>query len=346
MAEKRVTSQDVADLAGVSRTTVSFVLNNDSRFSIRPETQEKVREAALSLGYVPNASARALASNQAKAVGLVMTRDIQYIGSDLFLPQIIGGLLDSFKLYGLSLLIEWVEPGQQLETYHKLTRAKHIDGMILTVSRDDDSGLKVLEDSDVPAVLMGTVPGCKLHSVDIDNVLSARKAVEHLLSLGHRRIACITDARLPYSSASQRLEGYKQALQAAGIEPDDCLIRYGDFDSESGYMAMASLLIKKLDFTATFAGSDNVAFGAMEAAREAGLSIPRDMAFVGHDDIPLARFAQPPLTTIHVPADEIARKSCQMLLQLMNDEAPEHNHILIETELVSRSSTQAAGRSL
>ena len=340
MAERRITSQDVADLAGVSRTTVSFVLNNDTRFSIRPETKLKVHEAAAKLGYVPNASARALASNQAKAIGLIMTRDTRYISSDVFLPQLIGGLLDSVKLFGISLLIEWVEPGQQLQTYHKLTGAKHIDGMILTISRYDDTGLKVLENADIPVVLMGTVPHCKLHSVDIDNAASARKAVDHLLKLGHQQIACITDAPLPYSSAAQRLNGYQQALQSAGIGFDETLMRYGDFDAESGYKAMQSLLKKKTEFSAVFAASDNISFGAMEAAREAGLDIPDDVSFVGHDDIPLARFAHPPLTTIRVPAAEIARQSCQLLLELLIDNHSPKRNILLETELIIRNSTK------
>jgi DNA-binding LacI/PurR family transcriptional regulator len=340
LAERRVTSQDVADLAGVSRTTVSFVLNNDTRFSIRPETQLKVHDAAAKLGYVPNASARALASNQAKAIGLIMTRDTRYISSDVFLPQIIGGLLDSVKLFGISLLIEWVEPGQQLQTYHKLTGAKHIDGMILTISRDDDIGLNMLEKADIPVVLMGTVPNCQLPSVDIDNTASARKAVDHLLKLGHQQIACITDAQLPYSSAFQRLSGYKQALACAGISFDESLIRYGDFDAESGDKAMQSLLQKKAEFSAVFAGSDNISFGAMEAAREAGLDIPGDLSFVGHDDIPLARFAQPPLTTIRVPAAEIARQSCQLLLELLADNLAPRENIWLETELIIRRSTK------
>jgi len=340
LAERRITSQDVADLAGVSRTTVSFVLNNDTRFSIRPETQQKVHEAASKLGYVPNASARALASNQAKAIGLIMTRDTRYISSDVFLPELIGGLLDSVKLFGFSLLIEWVEPGQQLQTYHKLIRAKHIDGMILTISRYDDTGLRVLEESDIPVVLMGTVPQCKLHSVDVDNAASARKAVEHLVQLGHQQIACITDAPLPYSSATQRLSGYQQALQSAGISFDETLVRYGDFDAESGYKAMQSLLEHKLEFSAVFAASDNISFGAMAAAREAGLEIPGDLSIVGHDDIPLARFAHPPLTTVRMPAAEIARQSCQLLLDLLIDNQTPKRNILLETELVIRNSTK------
>jgi DNA-binding LacI/PurR family transcriptional regulator len=212
--------------------------------------------------------------------------------------------------------------------------------MILTISRDDDIGLNILEKADLPVVLMGTVPNCQLPSVDIDNTASARKAVDHLLKLGHQQIACITDAQPPYSSASQRLSGYKQALASAGISFDESLVRYGDFDAESGYKAMQSLLKQKAEFSAVFAGSDNISFGAMEAAREAGLDIPGDLSFVGHDDIPLARFAQPPLTTIHVPAAEIARQSCQLLLELLADNLAPRQNICLETELIIRKSTK------
>ena len=142
--DKRITSQDVADLAGVSRTTVSFVLNDVQRFSISAETRERVKQAAQELGYVPNASAQRLASNQAKAIGLIMTRDPSYIVSDTFLPQILGGLLDVVKSYQLSLMTEWVEPGQQMRTYLELTRSKHIDGMILMTPRYDDPGLQAI----------------------------------------------------------------------------------------------------------------------------------------------------------------------------------------------------------
>jgi len=166
---KRVTSFDVAELAGVSRSTVSFVFSEDKQSRIRPETRQKVREAAEKLGYYPNASARALASNQSNTIGLIMTRSPRYIASDNFLPQIIGGLLDIVKQEQLGLLIEWVEPGQQIQTYLQLTRAKHIDGMIILTPRFDDPGLTALEQIDIPCVLMGQIPGCNLPYVDIDN---------------------------------------------------------------------------------------------------------------------------------------------------------------------------------
>lgn len=343
---RRVTSQDVADLAGVSRTTVSFVLNDVKRFSIRPETATRVKEAARTLGYVPNASARALASNRAKAIGLIMTRNPQYIASDPFLPQILGGLMDVVKQNQLGLLVEWVEPGQQLRTYMELTRARHIDGMILMTPRSDDIGLKALEEAETPAILMGYLPELNMFSVDVDNYHSAKMAVEHLLNLGHKRIACITNAASPYSSASQRLDGYKEALADAGLVFNPDLVRFADFDCHSGFDQMKSLLEAKADFTAVFVASDNVAIGAMSAIREAGLDIPGDLSIVGFDDIPMASYVTPALTTVHMPAREIAQQSCYLLMRLMQGDIPESRSITLSTRLVIRNSTGKLGRRL
>lgn len=337
--EKRVTSQDVANLAGVSRTTVSFVLNDVKTHNITPETRTKVKEAAKALGYIPNASAQALASRRAKAIGLVMTRSPHYIASDTFLPQIIGGLLDIVKEQRLGLLIEWVEPGHQVQTYRQLVHAKHIDGMILLTPRMDDEGLRELEDFDIPIVLMGSIPGTNLHSVDIDNRAAARIAVEHLIQLGHSQIACILNAPLPYSSAQERLLGYQDALRDANLAIDESLIREADFDPQSGYAQMTSLLKGGTSFSAAFIASDNVAVGALSAIREAGLQIPQDLSIVGFDDIPWAKFANPPLTTVHTPAQELVQQACYLLMDLMKGKAGDEKLVRIDSQLVIRKST-------
>ncbi len=343
--EKRVTSQDVAKLAGVSRTTVSFVFNDEKQFSISAKTRQKVLEAAKELGYYPNASARALASNQAKAIGLIMTRDPRYISADTFLPQIIGGLLDVVKQNRLGLLIECVKPGEQLKTYLELTRSRHIDGMILLTPRFDDSGLKALEKLEIPTVLMGKVPGVELYSVDIDNCAAAHMAVNHLIEQGHTRIACISNASANYSSAAQRVWGYRQALLDANLDLDKDLICWADFDAASGYSAMQSLLQSRKDFSAVFVASDIVALGALSAIHDAGLQVPGDISVVGFDDIPEAAYFYPGLTSVHVPANEIALKSCQFLIRLMKGETPENRSINIPTQLIPRGSTREIERS-
>ena len=338
MKNKRVTSQDVADLAGVSRTTVSLVLNDVEGIHISPETRQKVRDAADKLGYIPNATARALATRQARAIGLVMTRSPHHIASDTFLPQILGGLLDTVKQHKLRLLIESVDAEHQDRVYLELARAKHIDGMILLTPRIDDAGLKKLEEVEIPSVLMGKLTDSSLFSVDVNNRLAARKATQYLIELGHTKIACISNARPSYSAAPDRVLGYKDALIAAGISPDSDLIQYGDFDPQSGFASMQALLASEKKFTAVFVASDNVAMGAKSALRQAGLRIPDDISIVGFDDIPWAKYSDPPLTTVRLPAQELASEACLMLLDLMQGLEPEMQHLVLDTELVVRKS--------
>ena len=340
MTKKRVTSQDVANLAGVSRTTVSFVLNDVKGFNISAETRKKVISAAENLNYVPDATAQALASRRAKAIGLVMTRSPHHIATDAFLPQIIGGLMEVIKDNKLRLLIEYVEVEHQDRAYLELARAKHIDGMILLTPRLDDAGLKKLEQVDIPTVLMGHLEGADFYSVDVDNQLAAQQGVQHLLELGHTQIACITNAPSSYAASPDRVAGYKNALLAAGITPDDSLIRYADFDPQSGYTQTKSLLESGHKFTAIFVASDNVAMGVKAALREAGLRIPEDISLVGFDDIPWAQYADPPLTTVHLQAQEMARRACLMLMDLLQGIEPKVKQQIIETHLVVRKSSR------
>jgi len=335
---KRVTSQDVANLAGVSRTTVSMVLNEVKGVSISSETRQRVRDAAKNLGYVPNATAQALATRRAKAIGLVMTRSPHHIASDTFLPQILGGLLDVIRQHNFRLLIESVEEEHQDRVYLELAQAKHIDGMILLTPRIDDKGLKKLEEVGVPTVLMGQLNGSNLYSVDVDNRLAANKATQYLIDLGHTRIACIANAHSLYSAAPDRVLGYKDALLSAGIPPDDKLIKHADFNPQSGFDCMRSLLSSKEEFSAVFVASDNVAMGAKSALREANLRIPDDISIIGFDDIPWAPYSDPPLTTVRLPAQELASEACLLLLDLVKGSAPENRNVVLDTELVIRQS--------
>ena len=338
---KRITSQDVANLAGVSRTTVSFVLNNVEGFQISPETRQKVLEAAAQLGYVPDSAAQTLASRRTRAIGLMMTRSPHHIASDSFLPQIISGLLKVTKTQNLRLMIEQVDPEHQSQAYLELARAKRIDGMILLTPRMDDQALLSLEKAEIPAVLMGHLENSNLYSVDVDNRAAAKQAVDYLISLGHRQIACITNAPATYTAAPERVQGYLDALTVAGISSNPELIRYADFDPESGYKRMKSLLEGGAPFTAVFVASDNVAIGAKSAIREAGLRVPDDISMMGFDDIPWSRYSDPPLSTVHLPAEALAQQACVMLLDLIQGQSPPVKHLNLETELILRKSCRA-----
>ncbi|UCH60939.1 MAG: LacI family DNA-binding transcriptional regulator [Anaerolineales bacterium] len=341
MNARRVTSQDVADAAGVSRTTVSLVLNKVQGAKIREETRQRVIAAARELGYVPDAAARALVSRRAQIIGLVLTRRPDQVTSDGFLTQLLDGLLGVIKQSGLRLLIEIVDPEHQKEAYLELIRAKHIDGVILSGPRYDDDALRTLEEEAFPVVLLGQLPDTNHYSVDINNRVASRIAVEHLLGLGHKEIACITNADLSYTAATERLIGYQEALEAAGLSLNDELVGYGDFSPESGYAAMMELLGRDVRFTAAFIASDEVALGAQAAIRECGLRVPDDIALVGFDDLPLSRYMDPPLTTISVPAVQLARQASTLLIKLLKGEKFYERHVVLKSPLHVRESCGA-----
>ncbi len=337
--KRRVTSQDVAERAGVSRTTVSFVLN-EVEVNIRPATRKRVLEAAAELGYVPNAAARALARRQTHTVALVLIRDSSHIASDAFLPSVMHGLISALRPAGFRLLLETVDNADEPDIYLNLVRARQIDGIVLSGPRSDDLQLTELIESGFPVVLLGQLPGTSACFVDVDNRQTARMAVEHLISQGHRRIACITNAPLMYTGATDRLFGYLDALAAHDLPKDEGLVRYGNFDLESGRTATESLLSELSDPpTAIFAASDVIAIGAISMVHELGLRIPEDVAIIGVDDVPMARYLTPPLTTARLPAHELGRQAGMMLLGCIRGKSSVNRQLLLKTELVLREST-------
>jgi DNA-binding LacI/PurR family transcriptional regulator len=345
LTAKRVTSQDVAERAGVSRTTVSLVLNNVEGVQISDETRKRVLEIARELDYVPEAAAQALARRRVQIVGLILTRSPHHIASDTFLTQILDGLIDVVHKHDMRLLIDILEPDSQKNSYLRMVRSKRIDGIILSGPRFNDEALEVLEKEGFPTVLMGHLPGTACTTIDVDNFSASRSAVGHLIGLGHSRVACITNSPLTFTAASERLKGYQQALEEAGISFDASLVRYGDFDPDSGYVQMQDLL-KNFSkdtppFSAVFVASDVVAYGAKAALREHGLSVPKDIALVGFDDVPFSRYTDPPLTTVRLPAYDLGWKSGDLLIRMIKGEKISKTRVLLETELVVRESCGA-----
>jgi LacI family transcriptional regulator len=335
---RRVTSQDVAKHAGVSRTTVSFVLNNIEGVQISAETRERVVKAAQDLGYVPDATAQSLASGRTKTIGLVLNRAPHHIATDVYITQILDVLVEEVRKVGMRLLLEIVEETHPIEAYLDLVDSKRIDGVLFSGPRTDDQALQTLLEKGFPTVLMGDLPNSDFFTVDIDNRAAAYQAAEYLVSLGHRRIGMITNAAAHYTASRERLEGYKTALAHHQINCPENLIRFGDFTPESGHQQMLSLLSEPERPTAVFVASDAVAMGALAAIHEHGLRVPTDISLVGFDDVPLAQYLDPPLTTIHLPAQSMARLACQMLMELIQGHTPEEKQILLNTDLIIRKS--------
>ncbi len=332
---RRPTSADVARLAGVSRTTVSFVLNDHPTAQISQATRERVLAAALELGYTPNASARTLAVGASLVLGLVLRQRPEQVAVDALLPETLRGLADAAREAGYRVLVEPLPPGDH--SYSTLLRAHHVDGLVVSGPRADDRALAELQADGFPLVLQGSLPDVPIPSVDVDNVSGARLAVEHLIAVGHRQIACVTNAPLAYTAAVERLEGYRSALEAAGIPYDEQLVTHADFDAASGHAAMDRLIRRGGAFSAVFAASDVVALGVIGAARAHRVSVPDRLAIVGFDDIPLAAHFDPPLTTVHLPAYELGFSVGRALIDRIAGR-PVPARSVLETQLVVRGS--------
>jgi DNA-binding LacI/PurR family transcriptional regulator len=335
---KRPTSADVATEAGVSRTTVSFVLNGRTDIKIPAGTRERVLDAAERLGYHPHAPARQLAGGRSHILALVLRQTPEQIAADAVLAETLRGLASAARAEGFRVMVEPLSPDGPDPSYAGLLRAQHADGLVISGPRVDDPQLRALVRDGFPVVLQGALPDLEVTSVDVDNVAGSRGAVDYLIGLGHRRIACITNAPLVYTAAQARLTGYREALQAAGMPVDERLIATGDFDAPSGHAAMRALL-DRTTFDAVFVGSDVVALGAIGALREAGIRVPHDCSVVGFDDIPLAAYFDPPLTTIRLPASELGQAVGRALLARIADPTAPPHRTLLPTELIVRAST-------
>jgi DNA-binding LacI/PurR family transcriptional regulator len=338
MPAMRVTMRQIAEAAGVSRTTVSFVLNCVPDISISAETRRRVLEAAQAMNYVPNAAARSLASQRAGAVALVLRQSPRQVFRDERLARVIQGIVAAVRDYGFHIIVEPLGSDSTV-SYGNLVRSHRAEGVLLSGLRFDDDQLLPLQESAIPVVLIGQVDNTTLPFVDVDNAAGALKAVKHLIEMGHRRIACITNAPLSYTASRDRLAGYRQALEQAGIVFDERLVRIGLFTEVSGAQAMENLLGSGQTLDAVFVASDEVALGALTAIQAAGLHVPDDLALVGFDDIPQSRYVDPPLTTIRLPAYDLGYQAGGMLTRLIETPQDGVGSLLLETELIVRQSS-------
>ncbi|MFI7676824.1 LacI family DNA-binding transcriptional regulator [Actinophytocola sp. NPDC049390] len=328
------TLDTVAAEAGVSRATVSRVINGSPRVS--PEVKVAVESAIAALGYVPNRAARSLAMRRTDSIALVMREPDATVLNDPYLGNIIIATSQTLIGTGVQLVLVNAQNTAEHAQLADYVRSGHVDGVLLASMHDDDPLPRVLLEAGIPTVVGGRpahpVPG--LSYVDVDNVGGAQLAAERLLSSGRRRIATI--AGPPDMTAGiDRLTGYRQALAAANRKADR--VAYGDFTRESGQQAMATLLDRHPDVDGVFAANDLMAIGALRALRDAGRRVPDDVAVVGYDDIEMARHTEPPLTTIHQPIVDQARTMTELLLTQIGGD-PVADPVVLPTELVERES--------
>lgn len=328
-----LTLEDIARQAGVSRATVSRVLNGDEH--VRESTRNRVLEVLQQYNFQPNLAARGLAAGRTNVIGLVIPAGLSALFADPYFPILIQGATSVCNLRDYSLMLWLAEPEYERRTIRKILHGGLLDGVIVSSSLMDDPIVQALYESKMPFILVGRHPTLDVNYVDVDNVAGGREATLHLIRLGHKRIATITGP-LNMIAGYDRLEGYRQALEQRGLPYDPGLVAEGDFTEEGGYAAMQKLL--PLRPTAVFVASDAMAEGALRAIRQAGLRVPQDIALVGYDDTPVASRTTPPLTTIRQPIARMGAVAVETLLDLIGASKQHRHHILLPVELVIRAS--------
>ncbi len=333
--KKQVTIQSVARESGVSTMTVSRVLNQ--RPDVSPDTRRRVQRVIARLGYHPNAFARSLASNRSHTLGLI-TADF----SDFFFTEVIAGAEAEARRHGYFFMLGSTERNLQDEPeYIRLLTQRRVEGILFArpSTEPDHRHLINLIRKGTPVVTTSfEIPGEKLTVVDVDNVDGAQQAVNCLLASGHRHIAMISGPS-GWKSVADRTRGYQIALKAAGIPFKAALIAEGDWTYDGGYRAAQELLARAKPFTSLFAQNDRMAIGAMRALREVGRRIPEDVSIVGYDDIPVAAYCDPPLTTVRQPMREVGVVATRLLIQTIEQpEMARREDVLLKTELIQRDS--------
>ena len=331
----KLTLEEIGRMAGVSRSTVSRVVNNER--SVRPEVRERVQQVIRETGYQPNAAARSLASNRTGVIGLVIPHRVHTLFHDPYFPLLIQGVSHACNVAEttLALFISQSEAEEQ-DLYQRVVGSGTVDGVILTATRMGDPLLRRLAADPLPYVVVGRPDSAeRVTYVDVDNFGGARGAALHLCNLGYQRVAYI-GAPTNTTAGVDRRSGFLEGLAVCGVSPSEDLIRDGDYTEASGYRAMCSLL--PADPDAVFVATDTMAIGALRAMNEAGIAVPNDVALISFDGLPPSERSVPKLTTVRQPVTDTGVRAVELLLDLVTGKTEGPVHEIMPTELVIRES--------
>ena len=337
LATGRASIRDVAARAGVSVTTVSHTLNA-TRF-VSDEAKAKVLEAAHALGYVPSEVARGLKHNTTRTLGMLVPNN-----SNPYFAEIIRGVERHCYGAGYSLLLCNSNDDAQRQTDHlRVLAERRVDGIVLVASGDDDDVVACCKDLRLPLVLVDReIDAIAADLIEVDHVAGGQLATAHLLAQGHARVACIVGPA-ELRPSRQRVAGWRRSLAAAGVTPREDELARGDFGPQGGAMAMRQLLASAQPPSAVFVCNDMMAIGALHAAHEAGVDVPRQLSVVGFDDIELAAYTSPPLTTVAQPKEAIGTGAAGLLLERLRDGRTAPRRAILQPELHLRASTAPPG---
>lgn len=331
----RLTLERVAELAGVSRSTASRVINDQD--GVRPEVRRRVLDVVELTGFVPHAAARTLAGQRSSILGLAIRQTTEQVFSDPYFAALVQGISGACNAHDQTLSLFLFQSGQDREHLPaRVLRTKLVDGLIVTATFSDDPLVWQLSESAIPFVIVGEVSNPDISSVDADNQGGAALVAQHLVDLDRRRIATVTGPMRSGAAATRRF-AFERALAAAGRPMPSHLVVESDFTEHGAYVATQRLLSEEPD--AIFAFSDRMAVGVLGALREAGRRVPEDVAVVGFDDLAPAQQATPDLTTVRQEVTETGVVAVDLLLERIRTPDLPARRVELETTLVVRGST-------
>lgn len=329
------TIKEIAAVAGVSKSTVSRVLNDTP--GVSPQARELVRSAIERTGYQPNRAARSLVTRATGSIGLVVSEAHARIFSDPFFASMVRGATQVVRPLGIHLVLMLAEDERARDQLLDYLRHGHVDGVLFVSTHAADPLPRILVAERLPVVLSGRpVARLPVSFVDVDSVAGAALAVEHLVDRGRRRIATIAGPQ-DMPAGQDRLSGFRDALDRHGLPPGP--VAYGDFDRGSGARAMEEVLATGEPFDGLFVASDLMALDALAVLREHALRVPEDVAVVGFDDSLAATQARPALTTVRQPVEDMARALTHTLLDRIGDPDAPITSRVFPPKLIVRAST-------
>lgn len=330
--------EDIAKKAGVSRSTVSRVVNDDP--NVNERTRTRVQQIIEQHQYQPHPAARALVTQRTNLIGVAIPQTSNvFFGDNSYFPMLLQGIAEAIIHRDYAMML-WLSQSHEERAgfSERVTRNRQPDGLIIASVTQDDPLFSKLVKMKRLFVMVETPPRLEdtVNYVTIDNIAASRQIVEHLITQGRRRIAYIT-GQINIRDGVDRLRGYESALKNADIPIDSDLIFYGQFSRPFGYEGAKALMSMRPD--AIVCGGDTIAVGAMEALKEMGLRIPDDVAVAGFDDLDVAVHADPPLTTIRHSVQHVGEVAAQLLIDLIEGKVQAPHHIVLPTELIVRRSS-------
>ena len=331
-----VTLEQVAQVAHVSRATVSRVVNGDHR--VGEPVRLAVEAAVKELGYIPNRAARSLVTRRSDSIAVVIPEPTSQVFGDPFFPRLLRGISDALAAEELQLVLLMPQGRPDERRVERYLSAGHTDGVLLVSLHGMDPLPADLQARGIPVVVGGRPPAAGITYVDVDNHGGAAIASRHLLDAGRRAVASIAGPQ-DMAPGADRLAGYRESLAEAGRGADDRLVEIADFTLEGGRAAMERLLKRAPDIDAVFVASDLMAVGALAALHSAGRAVPADVAVIGFDDSPLAGTTQPSLSSVRQPIEEMGREMTRLLLRSVRRQPDAPRRVILDTSLVVRESS-------